>query len=60
MRLAAPMPPKKDRGTEMTRAQGQLTTRKMSADCTLAVRVSPKNRGLATAIAAARPTTIGV
>ena len=30
-RLAPPMPPKKLRGTEMTSAQGQLTTRKLSA-----------------------------
>ena len=53
------MPPKKLRGTEMTRAQGQDTTRKMRAFWTQPTQ-SPKNRGGSTASARAQITTTGV
>ena len=59
-RDAAPMPLKNESGTLMTRAQGQLTTRKMSAPLMLSVHDCPKSTGEANAMMAANPTTMGV
>ena len=53
------MPPKKDRGMEMTRAQGQEMTRKVRARCTQTAQ-SPVNREGSTASARAANTTAGV
>ena len=59
IREAAPMPPKNERGTLMTRAQGHDTTRNTSAHWTLAESDNPA-RGEITAISTAKPTTMGV
>ena len=62
---ALPMEAKKDKGTLITSAQGQLITRKVKARyiqiCQLPSPVvrSP-NKGGKSAKAAARPTTVGV
>ena len=59
-REAPPMPPKKERGTEMTRAQGQETTRKLSARVMESVQEMAVNRGGRNASATAASTTAGV
>ena len=53
------MPAKKLRGTEMTSAQGQLTTRKIRALCTQTAQ-SPVTRDGMSATASASPQTMGV
>ena len=69
-RDAPPMPPKKVRGTLMTRAQGQETTRNIKARLSHNGKFSPKvpsptisvaaRNGGITARAMAAKTTIGV
>ena len=54
------MPPKKLRGTEMTRAQGQDTTRKISARCTHMEKGPKPSTGGRMARARAAKTTAGV
>ena len=45
------MPPKKDSGTLMTSAHGQLMTRKISARCTQPAQPPPSTSGGSTASA---------
>ena len=54
------MPPKKDKGTEMTRAQGQETTRKFKARWMESTHWMEVNRGGRRARATAASTTAGV
>ena len=53
------MPPKKLRGTDITSAQGQDTTRNVRARLSQSAQF-PKNMGGITASAAAHMTTTGV
>ena len=54
------MPPKKESGTEMTRAQGQEMTRKIRARLRLSVQCISPRRGGTTASRTAAMTTTGV
>ena len=54
------MPPKKERGTEITRAQGQETTRKFKARWMESNQPMAVKRGGRTASATAASTTTGV
>ena len=54
------MPPKNDRGTLMTSAQGHDTTRKISPRCTQSDQPPPSRSGGTMAKSAAMPTTAGV
>ena len=54
------MPPKNDRGTLMTSAQGHDTTRKISPRCTQSDQFWPSTSGGTTASSTAMPTTAGV
>ena len=58
-REAPPIPPKNVRGTLMTRAQGQLTTRNIKALYNQVAKLPPKSVGI-TARARAAKTTMGV
>ena len=59
-REALPMPPKNDKGTLMTSAQGHDTTRKISPRCTQSDQFWPSTSGGTTASSTAMPTTAGV
>ena len=59
-REAPPIPPKKERGTEMTSAQGQETTRNISAWWTQGPKGSRRMSGGRKASSAAPMTTAGV
>ena len=59
-RLAPPMPPKKDNGTEMTSAQGQLTTRKVRPRRIQSAQAPMPMSGGTTAMASAAKVTMGV
>jgi hypothetical protein len=60
LRLAAPMPPKNVSGTEMTSAQGQDTTRKLSARSPHMRQPPPVNSGGSTNSSSAIAHTTGV
>ena len=54
------MPPKNDRGTEITSAQGHDTTRKVRPRSTQSAQSPPNSSGGTMASTAATPTTMGV
>ena len=59
-RLAPPMPPKKESGTLMTRAHGQLTTRKVRPRKIQSAQAPMPRSGGMTAMASAAKVTAGV
>ena len=57
---AAPIPPKNPKGTEITNAHGQETTKKMQALCIHGTKFVPKINGGMIAKIAADIVTVGV
>lgn len=57
---AAPIPPKKPRGIDTTKAQGQDTTRNIKARYSHSLKLNPVKNGGIIASASAKKTTAGV